>query len=847
MTDTAGHAVLRPEGRGLYSLEVHHVGHLPHVGLIEHMQPVTDAGTIALKARTIQIDEVLVRAEGEIQQKGDTTEYLADAFRPFEGASAEELLLRLPGISFSGSTIRTGMTEVAEILLDGSPIPTGDKRSLLQAIPAASIERVQLFDRQSEEAEFSGFDDGARRTTINLVSRGRRADMTTMNASAGYGESGRYEGRGAILRLDGPRRYSLLGSYLSGSGTGSNLIPSGFYDVYPDAGPMEVGAMPPSSRRITRGMGSAGFNEQWDGGYASIGYVLTRPGSENEEVRHRTYYLSDDGVSSYTEHRTSTSVEYTHLINGRLELALGEYQSAVFTPRITFRSGDYERQFSGERVFADPASSTAITTSNRASTSSDVLGGTLVLRQKFELPGRTLSLEFGLTRQNGERRTEMDSRIVSTLAAGGTTDVFRQTGRDSMPSAEFRSRVLFTEPLTVSSRVQFEYLASGSRAASALRTASVQPVMVDPDPATSSSFEQRVMTHRAGAALQVRSGDILFTAGLAYEQTAIGGDEQWPAPGSTSRTYGTFLPSASVKAGKGLGSLRVRYVASPVFPTLGQTQEVVDNANPMFMTIGNARLRQGVQHSLDLNYATLMDQGPRIWVSARGVVSTDAICRSITRFDADTVLPGGAVMVPGGELTSYVNEHGAWNAVGSVALSLPVRVLASEVSLWANGSLSSTPWFRNGMREKTEQWTMSPELTLRTTIDTTVRVSGTFAWTFRSSAVSSWGSEPRRSIIRMLLLDATWWVARWLSFESTYVMREESGAMSGTDGRGVRWDLACSMSPFGRRRLIIRLECHDLLNSDRSMVRTFTDSYMEDASSMLLPRYFLMRVSYFWN
>ena len=136
--------MLSPVPRGLYRLEAHHVGHLPHSELIQCDLPETDAGTIALRTRTIQIEEVVIRAEAEIQQKGDTTEYLADAFRTSEGASVEELLQQLPGLSFSGGIIRTGMNEVAEILLDGTPIPTGDRQSTMQAIPATSIERVQV-------------------------------------------------------------------------------------------------------------------------------------------------------------------------------------------------------------------------------------------------------------------------------------------------------------------------------------------------------------------------------------------------------------------------------------------------------------------------------------------------------------------------------------------------------------------------------------------------------------------------------------------------------------------------------------------------------------------------------
>jgi hypothetical protein len=291
----------------------------------------------------------------------------------------------------------------------------------------------------------------------------------------------------------------------------------------------------------------------------------------------------------------------------------------------------------------------------------------------------------------------------------------------------------------------------------------------------------------------------------------------------------------------------MRYGASAIIPTLRQTQEVVDNAHPMFMTVGNAGLRQGVQHALNLQYVPPMDPGFRFWVNARGGISSDGICRSVRVFDAGTILPNGAVVLPGGELTSYVNESGAWNTRASIECSFPVSVIGSELSLWASGSLSSAPWFWNGVREETRQWSASPEFTLRTTVDTTLKLSGTCVYTIRSTVTSARGSEPHRSRTTALLLEATWWAKRWLSIESAFVIRDEGEAGTGNDERGARWDLACIFSPFGPRRLMIRLEAHDILNTDRSVLRTLTDSYVEDMTGALLPRYFLVRMSYFWN
>jgi hypothetical protein len=851
ITDSNGSVILKSVPFATYQLEIHHVGHLPFVHLIEFMDTQIDSGTIVLQTRTIQIPEVVVRAEAAITQKGDTTEYLADSFRSSENATVEDLLQQLPGLRFTGGTIRAGTEEVSEILLNGLPISTSDPLTLLREIPAATIERVQVYERMSEEAEFSGFEDGETRTTVNLISRSGKRKMLSGLVFGGYGESGRYEARASHMRVDGAQRFILSGNTQSNSGTGTFFLPmSSAIDVPGSSPPGGSSFEDRSSRKYTSYGVSSGYNDVWDQGSYGIDYRFTRPGSESEVERERRYLTPDAFGSVYRERRFTTSRQTSHMVRGRLQMAFDERNSAVFNPQVSFRSGETERTLDGENVSAITGSSSRTATSNETSTSSRGGGGRLILRHRFELPGRTLSLELGYTGQGGERSSLLLSRNASLSSSGVRGDTLRQVGRDDTPSEELSSRVVFTEPITVRSRVQLEYRLTRSRAASSLRTTSLSTSGsgVDSlDPSASSSFEQRYESHRAGGAFQMQSGNTLVTAGLAFERTSLEGNETFPLIRSSAQTYQTLLPSAWLKWDAGPKDLRIRYTAAAVIPSLGQVQEAVDNANPLFQAIGNSALRQGVRHRLSARYSDHDKADVLFSLGSSAEVIINSICRSITVFDADTVLPNGARFMRGGELTTYENLDGSWNAKVSGEISVPVTLLASRLSISAAASFSSTPWMRNGNEELTRQWDIAPDITLFTRLDTTLSLHLTYSPSFRTSVTSQDVAGPTRSTVHLFWLDWKWTVTPWLAMESQLWFRREKEGRTDLSRQGTLWDIAAAIKPFGYRRGEIRLEVHDVLNTDRGGGRTITESYVEDTSAGLLPRYLMVRVLYFWN
>ncbi|HSQ76549.1 MAG TPA: outer membrane beta-barrel protein, partial [Bacteroidota bacterium] len=835
----------------LYELELHPVGHMPYAAMIEFADAEIDSGTVVLRTRTIQIPEVIVRAEAPIVQKGDTTEYLADSFRSSENATVEDLLQQLPGLRFAGGTIRAGTEEVSEILLNGLPISTSDPVTLLREIPAATIERVQVYERLSEDAEFSGFEDGETRTTINLVSRGGTRKMSSGTIAGGYGESSRYEIRASHSKVDGARRFMVSGNTQSSSGTGTFFVP--MISVIDIPGSSSVGgfSLEERSPRTNTSYGaSAAYNDAWEYGNYGLDYRFTRPSSESDVERERRYLTPDALGSVYRERRFTTSRQTSHTLRGRLQMAFDESNSVIFNPQVSFRSGETERTLDGENVSAMTGSSSRTATSKQTSTSSSGGGGKLTLRHRFELPGRTLSLELGYTGQGGERSTLLDSRNASHTLSGTREDTLRQSGRDDTPSEELSSRVVFTEPITVASRIQMEYRLTRSRSASSLRTTSRSSGGSEADsldPSASSSFEQRYESHRAGGAFQMQSGKTLLTAGLAIERTSIEGNETFPLIRSSAQTYQTVLPSAWLKWNGGTKDLRIRYNAVAVIPSLVQVQEVVDNANPLFQAIGNPALRQGVRHRLNARYSFREAAGVWLFFSTSAEVIGNNICRSITVFDADTVLPNGVRLLRGGELTTYANMDGSWNARVSGEIAIPVALPGSRLSISAAASFSSTPWIRNGIEKLTRQWDIAPDITLFTRLDTTLNLHLTYAPSFRTSQISQDVAGPTRSIVHLLWLNCSWTVTRWLVLESQLWFRHEREGRTDLSRQGTLWDISVVLKPFGYRRGDIRLEVHDALNTDRGGGRTITETYVEDASAGLLHRYIMLRVLYFWN
>ena len=129
--------------------------------------------TVGLPLDVTALDAIdIIAPVQEVVLKGDTTEFNAAAFPTEPYADADALITQLPGIELDeeGNVLAQG-EQVQRIIVDGKEFFSSDPRIALKTLPADIIDKIQLIDEQSEQARFTGFDDGNRGKVINIVTK----------------------------------------------------------------------------------------------------------------------------------------------------------------------------------------------------------------------------------------------------------------------------------------------------------------------------------------------------------------------------------------------------------------------------------------------------------------------------------------------------------------------------------------------------------------------------------------------------------------------------------------------------------------------------------------------------
>ena len=181
-------------------------------------------GNIYLTSKAHLLEDVVVRQKiAAMRMKGDTLEYRADSFQVREGASVEDLLKVLPGIQVDKNGNITAQGEkVQKVLVDGEEFFGNDPTVATQNLQADAVEKVQVFDKKSDQAEFTGIDDGERNKTINLTLKDDKKKGYFGKFEAGIGTNNTWNNSAMINDFKSKRKLSAYGIMSSTGKTGLN-------------------------------------------------------------------------------------------------------------------------------------------------------------------------------------------------------------------------------------------------------------------------------------------------------------------------------------------------------------------------------------------------------------------------------------------------------------------------------------------------------------------------------------------------------------------------------------------------------------------------------------------------
>jgi len=877
-----------------YRLDASRVGYAHLQRTLRVRRPDQDAGNLNLPEAAVRLRESVVEASPPpAVQRADTTEFMARAYRTHPDADAGELLAKMPGITVDNSTVKTNGETVQQVLVDGRPFFGTDPMIAIHSLPAEVVDKIQVFDKLSDQAEFTGFDDGQSVKTINVVLRPERRNGQFGKSYAGYGEDGRYIAGGNGNFLRGDHRLSLIGltnntnqqnfsaqdllGVLNAANRGGGLFAGGAngprsgggrgrrgggggggggygfgggaggFGGGPGAGSFLVGQQ--NGITQTNSVGGNYSGHWWKDLLANPSYFFNSTDNQNTEALDRQYSAPSDSVSRYRQNTTSDGRNYNHRVDARMEWTADSSNSVVELPRLYFQSNHATSEATGDNYGIAGQSLSHASSDNDAATTGDNLSNHLVLRHRFPTRGRTVSADLGASYSHKDGSSRLRSEAEYFQGAGSTNDTLDQQSTVSSSTTGLSARLAYTEPLGPAALLQLTYNPSVSYSRSDNQALDYDPATggyTRPDTSLSNRFTSWSAAHNGGLALMVRRRGLNFMAHVAYQWSGLRAEETYPAATHLERGFYAVLPFLNLNYTVGEHeNLRVFYRTSTRVPSISQLQNVLDNSNPLVLTAGNPNLRQSYNHTLVGRFSTAARASGRGLFLLLSVQRTDAYVGNST-FTApqDTVLPGGVALKKGSQLVTPVNLDGAWNVNSFVTWALPVTRVKSVLNLSSGLAYARTPGLLNQAASIASTYTVSQGAVLSSNIsedvDFTVSYQGDYniaRSTLQPASNSNYYHHAAGVKLNLILRQVV--VLRNELSNTVY-----NGLSGGFDQNILLWNAAVGWKLLADHKGEIRLAATDLLNQNRSATRTVADTYVQDTRNQVLGRYVMLMFTY---
>lgn len=852
VTDEQGHFTFSQIPLGNYRLRVSYVGYQTWFKSVigSTNTPLIHLKPIRLRPRIQHLTEIKVQRTFPVQLKQDTVDYRADSFALQPNVLLEELLKKLPGIEVrnDGTVMAQGQL-VQQIYVDGKPFFGDNPKMATQNLPAWLIKSVQVFDRRSDKATFSGVDDGSRTKTINIITKPEGQNGLFGQQVAGVGTNGRYQAGIGLNKFGKDQQLSLLAQT-------NNINQSGY--SLPSLGNRagsgnNVGSSQGQSGGITQSTG-AGFNyaDSWGKRTeVNVNYLFSDALTQLEQNSlRRTVSLSaglqpDSSTSqsvliSKNQFATSTKTDY-HTLNLRINYRLNPANLIQFIPSL---SGSFQKTSSlvsaQTQLEQQPLNQSAIT--NTSTGTSLNATNSILWMHRFKQAGRTFSAELKTALSSLDNSGVNASENIFFEKPGSLdslkTQVINQRSTQQTHSLGTEFNLTYTQPLSLLHTLSFRYLFAINQRYSDRSVIDANPrtgVYDQVNPALSSDYQNVLRTNRLGVNWQNRQPGFTYTLGLDLQETNLNSAAQ-SVNSSINRRYLNLLPSLNIQPKLAMNRyLQVQYQTQLIAPSVLQLQLVANVTNPLFIQLGNPDLRPEYTHLVSLTYNSFQPTTNRsVFALVNAGVTNHRIINS-TKIDSMGV-----------QTTQPINANGFSTLAGSVSLGRPVTAgtFKSLLSLTTNLNLIRGVSFVNDQLNRSLSFQINQAFSLNATLGETLEAGVSAQVNYQSATFSLQPMSTNHSLSTFISSQLYYPLPLGFKMATDLTYRMATGRSAGYNQAYFLWNAYIGRSLFQKQQGELRLQAYDLLNQNHSLIRTVTDTYVEDGQSRVLKRYLLLSFIY---
>ena len=621
---------------GKYILMVMHPTFADYVEDVDVRDADTKLPLVSVTPKSKLLEAVIVKAGGTMRIKGDTTVYTADSFKVSANANVEELLKKMPGIQVDkNGEIKAMGEKVEKVLVDGEEFFGDDPGMAVKNLRADAIKEVQVFKKKSDQAEFTGIDDGNSKQTINLKLKEdkKKGYFGKVEASAGpltgdlKDKDPRYNTNTMFSTFKGKRK---LSAFLLNGNTGQDGLSWQEMEKYGGMDDMNM-EMTEDGGMMFYGGGGNADDEPWvntENGFITNLNAGLQYSNKFKDNRHTlnlspkyNSQLYDNTQSVYQENNQlgetfATNKSKVSSINRNNFKLSGSYDmkldsAANNTLKITLKSNFYHTE-SDETESSETTGKESGEFKNRSAQTlrkeidKQSFNVAALYKHKFKKNRRTLSINADWYSLNTDAESYLERNAESFK--GGISDFILdidQLATSDKQTGRWSGKVVYTEPLSKKFSLELSHELSANNGKNKQLTydynsgSGKYDIIVD---SLSNNFDQQIITNKPGAKISFNSKKIKynFGTGIGFTNFDL---KDLTLDTTYHRNFTNFFPAANFTyTYKSNHSLSINYNGRTVQPTINQLQPIKNNNDQFNIYEGNPNLKQSFRHTLSLNH-----------------------------------------------------------------------------------------------------------------------------------------------------------------------------------------------------------------------------------------------------
>ncbi len=856
-------------------------------------------GKIELRAG-VAIETVVKEVKAiRASQKGDTVSYNAGAFKVATDADVEGLLKKMPGITIEDGKVETQGEEVKKIFVDGKEFFGEDVTTAIKSLPAETVDRIEVYNKLSDAAEFSGMDDGEGYKALNIVTHRhmRQGQFGKIYAGVGYdAEDGsedrfKYLAGGNVNFFQGDSRVSLLALFnnvnqqnfsfedilgVSGGG-GGGRGGVGQYMMRPQSGIAKVNAI------------GLNYSDTWgkrDEVAVQGSYFFNNTNTTNRSTVEKWYEAPLLLDTLMTRGRSNT-VGNNHRFNARIEWKISENHNLMLRPSFSFQGNDANSLTEGWQ-FGAPSQGGSGYSRTDSHNDSDRhgynIGTRAVYRAKLGKIGRTITVNGNFRYSDRTNDSHSYSNQMAAIEQRPTldgdeelpwgwnptdyTDLRYLVNNTPSRAYDLSGEFTYTEPVSNYSQVSLQYRTDyefDERDRASYVTGdnySIAGLM--PDPSLSNNYESTNFEHRIGPGFRYSKERNTFVANLYYQTAQLEGEvlsgqtvgEQKPI----RHSYDNFIYFMMAQLNLNQeNSIRLYVRSNTNTPSISNLQSVYDVSNAQNISRGNPNLRPSYAHNINFHYThSDLEKGRTfMWMFSWNKTQNFTATHTLQN-------PGEIIIGEGEARESYrpnyfsmpVNLDGQWSIRTMIHYGLPIGFLKSNFNMMAAFNYSTTPSMVGGTFDAASGTILNGERNdsdnigymLRTVLGSNIseNVDFTLAWSGNyneaTNSLAAKGNKKNRYFSHNANANMKFVLPLGFTFTAGATYSQYLGITNDYNEDYLICNLYLGKKVFKNQRGEILIGVNDLFNQNNiAFSRTTGSGYTQNTTNLSMGRYYMVQ------